>query len=75
MLLRDKAFDNISEESTNHCKRDQVTKISKFFYHNQKFFHNDWGKKGNLYEDICFSAHLFLAKDTSTTQKIRMFIL
>lgn len=69
MLSRDRAFDNNIEKSTNHCKTDQVANRTYSLPLTMT------EKRGNLYEDICSSAHLFLAKDTCTTQKIRMIIL
>lgn len=56
MLSRDKTFNNIIEESTNYSKPDQVTNRT----YSLPLIMTE--KRGNLYEGICFSAHLFLHK-------------
>lgn len=63
MLSRDEALNNIIEESTSHCKTDQAANRT----YSLPLIMTE--KRGNIYEDICSSAHLFLAKNTCTKKK------
>lgn len=63
MLSRDDLFSSITGESNSHCKTDQVANET----YSLPLIMTD--KRGTIYEDICSSAHFFLAKNTHTEQK------
>lgn len=54
---------NITEESTRHCKQIKLqmglTLLPLIITE----------KRGDIYEDICSSAHIFLAKNTCNKQR------
>lgn len=59
----------ITEDSTRHCRTDQVASGT---YSLPSVMTE---KRGNIHEDICSSAHLFLAKNTCTKPKNSNFFL